>query len=285
MKNARYYSQFAQRAMLYEAVCHPKPGLVDPVNSGAHQDMDIFTFIDSSCSMQKEFEDMYLAGYQFEGNDLNELFDSIRPIGLKAEKEMMQSTHNVNTHKGAIFSLGIILAGLGHLESQKKTVTIDSLQSVVKAMTGHLLDDFKGLELKTEEALTNGEKLYIDYGLLGVRGEVAQGFPTVLNYGLPLLEQYGACSNESLLNVLMLMLYYNEDSNLIKRAGDIKILNWSKTIVTRYFEKGGSQTEEGITYLNELNDLFISENLSIGGTADLLIVTVFIFLVTSNQKK
>ncbi|CAM3355728.1 triphosphoribosyl-dephospho-CoA synthase CitG [Vagococcus fessus] len=285
MKNARYYSQFAQRAMLYEAVCHPKPGLVDPVSPGAHQDMDIFTFIDSSSSMQKEFEDMYLAGYQFDGVDLKNLFDSIRPIGLKAEVEMMKSTYDVNTHKGAIFSLGILLAGLGYLDNQKTTVSIDSIQSVVKEMTGHLLDDFNNLELKPEEKLTNGEKLYLEYGLLGVRGEVAQGFPTVLNYGLPLLEQYGDCSNESLLNVLMLMLYYNEDSNLIKRAGDVKILNWAKTIVTRYFKKGGSQTKDGILYLNELNDLFISENLSIGGTADLLIVTVFIYLVVSNQKK
>ena len=285
MKNARYYSQFAQQAMLYEAVCHPKPGLVDPVNSGAHQDMDIFTFIDSSCSMQKEFEDMYLAGYQFEGNDLKELFDLIRPIGLEAEKEMLQATQGINTHKGAIFSLGILLAALGYLDSNGQTVSIDAIQSIVKTMTCHLLDDFKGLELKTKEELTNGEKLYLEYGLLGVRGEVAQGFPTVLNYGLPLLQQYGKCTNESLLNVLMLMLYYNEDSNLIKRAGDIKILNWAKTIVTRYFEKGGSQTEDGITYLNELNDLFISENLSIGGTADLLIVTIFMFLLVSNQKK
>lgn len=282
MNRGQALSGIAQRALLYEATCHPKPGLVDPVSAGAHDDMTIFTFIDSSCSMQIEFEDMYQFGNQFTGNHLKELFQGIRPIGLKAETKMLEATNGVNTHKGAIFSLGILLAAAGYLDQHAKW-TLAELYDTVSQMTSHLLADFDTLSLKDPADLTNGEKLYVRHGLLGVRGEVSQAFPIVRQKALPLLRTYQTITNEHLLNVLMTIASENEDSNLIKRAGTVDVLNEIKTWSSHFFEKGGAETTEGMTYLQELNHQFIERNLSLGGSADLLIVTVFLFLLEKEQ--
>lgn len=278
MNRGTELSVIAQRALLYEATCHPKPGLVDPVNSGAHTDMTIFTFIDSSCSMQDEFKELYLAGYHFKGVELKELFQMIRPIGLKAENSMNQATKGVNTHKGAIFSLGILLAAAGYLD-QGEDWEIETLYEVVSQMTSHLMRDFDQLGSKPLEQLTNGEKLYLSHGLLGVRGEVSQAFPIVRQHALPLLRSYDGITTEHLLNVLMTIARDNEDSNLIKRASSVSVLAEMAQWADNFFEKGGANTCEGKAYLNELNQVFIDRNLSIGGSADLLIVTIFLFLL------
>lgn len=278
MNRGSQLSIIAQRALLYEATCHPKPGLVDPVSAGAHNDMTIFTFIDSSCSMQMEFEEMYQFGYQFTGNHLKALFQGIRPIGLKAETKMLAATNSVNTHKGAIFSLGILLAAAGYLDKHAEWALTD-LYDTVSQMTSHLLEDFETLSIKDPTDLTNGENLYVRHGLLGVRGEVSQAFPIVRQKALPLLRTYQTITNEHLLNVLMIIASENEDSNLIKRAGSVDVLNEIKAWSSTFFAKGGAETPEGMTYLQELNQQFIERNLSFGGSADLLIITVFLFLL------
>jgi Triphosphoribosyl-dephospho-CoA synthetase len=93
----------ALRALLYEVSVNPKPGLVDPVSSGPHPDMDVFTFIDSSMSLRRYFSRCVEQGTTFQGDDLRALFLAIRPAGVEAEKAMFEATKGVNTHKGAIF--------------------------------------------------------------------------------------------------------------------------------------------------------------------------------------
>ena len=107
---------------MYEACTTPKPGLVDMNNSGSHSDMDIYTFIDSSSVLVSYFRKFSLAGIRYCNDEPYQLFEKIRYLGMLAEDEMLISTNNVNTHKGLIFSLGIICSALGYLFANEKAI-------------------------------------------------------------------------------------------------------------------------------------------------------------------
>ena len=106
----------AVRALLYEVTTTPKPGLVDRRNSGSHTDMDSFTFMSSAASLYPYFEACTRAGRKTADGPAPETFAALRPLGCEAEGEMLAATHGVNTHKGAIFSIGIVCAALGRLD-------------------------------------------------------------------------------------------------------------------------------------------------------------------------
>jgi hypothetical protein len=103
----------AQRALLTEAIVTPKPGLVDRENSGAHTDMDLFTFADSACVLRDYFEKCAGTGLAAGDTEPDVLFEKLRYHGLNAEEQMLGMTHGVNTHKGALFSLGILCCAAG----------------------------------------------------------------------------------------------------------------------------------------------------------------------------
>lgn len=283
MDKTKQIIDIARQAMLLEAVAYPKPGLVDPLDSGSHDDMDIMTFIMSSNSMDQEWALMYQAGCKFQGKDLSELFAEIRPLGLAAEKQMLEATHGINTHKGVIFSLGIIISAIGYLNAHHQLKSVDDIFETVKQMMSHVLDDFKGLENKPKEQLTHGERLYLAHNVQGIRREAYQGFPIIQAYALPYLRQASELTNEVLLDTLMLIMAHCEDTNLIKRAGDIKVLDYAKSCTAKYFALGGAKTSDGQAYLTNLNQTFIAKNLSIGGSADLLIISIFLYLYEQTQ--
>jgi len=101
----------ALRALLYEVTVNPKPGLVDPLSAGPHPDMNAFMFIDSALSLAPYFNACAAAGVAYTAVDLTGLFKQIRGIGVQAEQTMFAATKGVNTHKGAVFSLGGVLTG------------------------------------------------------------------------------------------------------------------------------------------------------------------------------
>ncbi|MBR0357686.1 MAG: citrate lyase holo-[Clostridia bacterium] len=103
----------AWRAMLSEVSATPKPGLVDRNNSGSHRDMDFFTFVDSAAALAPHFRQMYLAGWDHVLDDPTALFARLRALGQQAEADMFATTHGINTHKGLIFSMGLLSGALG----------------------------------------------------------------------------------------------------------------------------------------------------------------------------
>ena len=107
-------ARLATQALLYEAATTPKPGLVDRRNSGSHRDMDFFTFQASAPALYPFFFRCVKIGR--EGLDARETFQRLRSPGKLAEGEMLHATGGVNTHKGAIFSMGILCGALGRLE-------------------------------------------------------------------------------------------------------------------------------------------------------------------------
>ena len=132
----------ALESMLVEVSVTPKPGLVDRNNSGAHKDMDFFTFMKSAASLARSFEEFSEAGFEsgikflkfnFTNKNiknsadevLQNLFPVIRKIGIKAEKKMFKATNGINTHKGEIFSLGVFCACAGFLSGMKEKITAE----------------------------------------------------------------------------------------------------------------------------------------------------------------
>ena len=105
--------------------------------------------------------------------------------GKLAEQRMLRATGGVNTHKGAIFSMGIFCAVMGSM--MEEGFGESAFAARCKALCRDLLRDFEGLEQK--ENISYGERLYRDYGITGIRGEAAQGFPSVLQVGLPALRE------------------------------------------------------------------------------------------------
>lgn len=270
MKLSTQLADAALKALLYEVDVQPKPGLVDPVDHSTHLDMDVFTFIDSAVSLRPYLEEFAQAGIDFHGENLTDLFKSIRPIGIEAEKAMFAATGDINTHKGAIFSLGILLAAGGYDQDHIRLTT----EKMLHGLTEH---DFKDLDKKIH--LTNGERMYLQYGITGIRGEAEKGYPVVFEKSLPYLRaHFGNDFGTVLLDTLMVIVSESYDSNVVKR-GNLESLENVQKYAENILEVGGCSHPEGREILEDMNSYCNENNLSLGGSADLLIITIFLFLI------
>ncbi|ARE89341.1 triphosphoribosyl-dephospho-CoA synthase CitG [Clostridium formicaceticum] len=276
----QYLSELAIKSMLYEVSATPKPGLVDRNNAGAHKDMDFFTFMASSAALSDTFYQCAKAGAGFEGKALTELMNSIRPIGIQGEKRMFQATQGINTHKGLIFSLGIIVAvaAVQYGETQSLKMNVEKICDKVKEMTKGISDRELGNVSKASPS-TYGEKLFQKYGVKGIRGEVESGFHTVRTHSLPILQELiksGKSMNDTLVQVLLHLMTVTEDSNVLGRH-DWEALEYVKASAKELLNMGGMFTEEGRQRLVETDREFIRKNISPGGSADLLAVTMMLY--------
>ncbi len=260
----------ALRALLYEVVTLPKPGLVDPMSSGPHPDMNIYTFIDSSLSLEKYFTDAVIIGHEFIGEDLTKMFFKLRKKGVTAEKEMFKATCGANTHKGAIFALGIFACAESYCHKRQTELFI-TIAQMCKGLVEHDL-------VKNNQMRTAGEKEFQKYGAGGARAQAEQAYPVVREVALPFLKNSTGSLQTRLLDTLMKIATVTADSNLIKRAGDYQVITWLKERANKYLKLGGYATIEGQKELEQLNNECLEKNYSLGGCADLLVVTIFIAL-------
>lgn len=277
---AHYAASLAQRAVLYEVSTTPKPGLVDRDNSGAHKDMDFFTFMASSSVLYRGFYECAIEGLFFEETDSTKLLDRIRIPGLKCERAMFEATNGVNTHKGLIFSMGILCAAAGKLyrRYETKNFNIEEIcEEVKKAAKDLTVRDFKGVWDK--KVLTHGERLFKEYGCKGIRGEVESGFNTVRKNAVQVLRNWKnnrqLSLNDLFLEILMNLMSESEDTNVIIRGG-IESLAYVKSAAKDFLKSGGMGSIKAKEKLNSMNRDFIEKNISPGGSADLLAVAIFL---------
>ena len=118
-QDSRRIAELACRSLLYEVCTTPKPGLVDRRNSGSHKDMDCFTFMSSAASLWPYFQKCAQMGMETAQEPPKETFRRLRWAGKIAGYDMNQATNGVNTHKGALFSIGILYGALGRLPREK----------------------------------------------------------------------------------------------------------------------------------------------------------------------
>lgn len=273
----------ARKAVLFETAASPKPGLVDPLSRGAHGDMDYFTFLASAAALAPEWERFARLGAFFRGDDPAGLFPSLREEGKRAERMMFSATGGINTHKGLIFSLGILCASAGMLASEGIPLSPEVCASrggaIVRGITER---DFASLKGTGEgRRLTAGERFYLGEGVTGIRGEAEQGFPSVTETGLPALRSSlakGLSLNDAMVDGLLALMTTVEDTNILSRGGR----EGERTVreeAAKAVKLGGMSSREGKETVQEMNGLFTGFNLSPGGSADLLAVTVFFHLL------
>lgn len=271
-------ASFALKALLYEACTTPKPGLVDRLDNGSHRDMDIFTFMDSASVLWPYFEACARIGRQTAALPATDTFSLLRKEGKKAEADMAGATGGVNTHKGAIFSMGILCAALGRLSREKWKMPKEILNecaAMTKGLTSH---DFAGLN--EDNARTTGQKLYLKYHITGVRGQMEEGLPAVQKAGLPALKAglaRGLSLNDAGCGALLALMVTATDTNLIARSD---ILTWKETVSQLKALLAQNPFPDAQT-LELLNQEFIEKNLSPGGSADLLAVCYLLYFLES----
>lgn len=267
--------------MLLEVASYPKPGLVSSVSQGAHTDMNILTFMLSSSSISSSFILFARAGMECRG-ELTLLFNSIRKTGVHFEKKLLQSTGSVNTQRGILFAGGVFAAAAGYSYNSLKRHSIDDVFNITSQMTRGLSEKELNLEyLHSKKNLTAGEKLFLNYGTLGIRGEVENGFPSVRTKGLPSLYEAigkGCCLNDCLVHSLINLMTCVEDSTILWRKGP-DALAMVKEAAWDILLSGSIYTETGRSKINRFNDICIRENISPGGSADLLTITISSYLL------
>lgn len=277
-QDAKEIGSLAVRSLLDEVCTTPKPGLVDRRNNGSHRDMDMFTFMASASALAPYFQVCAQTGMDTAGERPEETFRQLRVQGLRAERDMFAATGGVNTHKGAIFTMGVLCGAAGRLWRPEGRWEREALFREVSAMTGQAMEE----DLSRGGGDTVGRRLYAQRGISGIRGEVARGLPSVAGVGLPAYEAYrarGMDQNRAGAVTLLHLIARVEDTNMVARGGPdgaARGASWAAELIRDGREPTGEELEE-------LDDRFIRENLSPGGCADLLAAVYFISRLTKAE--
>ena len=268
----------AVEAMLYEVSATPKPGLVDRRNNGAHEDMDFFTFMSSAAGLRKHFDGFAAIGSGRSHEPIEALLPHLQREGIAAEKNMFRMTGGVNTHKGMVFSLGILAGAAGWASSREEPLTAEHLGELSAAMCRGLCA--KAYAKTGEKAvLTKGEAMYLKYGATGARGEAEGGFPTARETALPVYRELradGLGINEVLVETLLHIMAKSIDANILGRH-DMKTMEYVQCSAADALKKGGVRTAEGRGAIDAMDEAFTRRWISPGGCADILAVTHFLY--------
>ena len=265
-------SLLATQSLIEEVQTTPKPGLVDCRNNGSHKDMDIRLFEISARALQPYFKKCVQIGQETAQLAPEETFPLLRAAGLEAEKTMFSATGGVNTHKGAIYTLGILCGSVGRLWSAEQPIA-DS--NDILAECANIVRTSVPADLASAKGKTAGEQLYLKYGMRGIRGEVADGLPSVRNIGLPRFRQFladGFSENDAGVYTLLHLIANVADTNLYKRGGEAGA-QWATKAASALLS---ASRYPAIRQIEALDDGFVARDLSPGGCADLLAATYFL---------
>ena len=278
--SASRIGRLALTATLYEAAAAPKPGLVDPHSRGAHRDMDYFTFLASAVALGPWFSEFARLGGRHRG-ELAGLLPLLREAGKAAERDMLAATGGVNTHKGLIFSMGLLCAGAGRLAAAGAFPSPHACAALAaKIVSGITLRDLGGADAAVRRG-TVGEKLYAHEGVRGIRGEAEDGFSSVLHHALPRLRASlaaGLSMNDAMIDALLVLFTVVEDTNVLGRAGR-EGLAFLRGEAGRAIAAGSMATAAGRAAILAMDEALIARNISPGGCADLLALTLFFELL------
>jgi len=263
----RQLSSLALQSILYEISLTPKPGLVDKLDNGVHSDMNYQTFLNSSAAISGYFNDLVKAGSAFGEDDLIKALPVIRNIGLSMEKAMFDSTNQVNTQKGIIFLMGLSLFSTGYIFANGDDFQSEKFRIIVKSICKDLI--YRELEKSPRSPATHGEQIYHKFKMAGARGEAENGFPLVFGYGLPELLKSQELNEKVLLRAFLAIAANNNDTNILYRSS-ADILDQFKALSQTALETGD---------LIPLTEFCIKQKISPGGSADLLAVSIYIYLL------
>jgi triphosphoribosyl-dephospho-CoA synthase len=260
----------AVQSLIDELEAYPKPGLVSPIDSGSHTDMDFALMSRSAASLLAPFTLIAALGREACP------FETLIPYGLLAEKEMLRATCGINTHRGAIFSLGLLLVSLALVKSS-------SSQPPTPSKVRKVLLETWGPSLQAHSAATklgpsHGTVVRRTTGAGGARHEAAQAFPSVFEIGLPTYKEAlasGLDRNAASIQTLFTLMHAVEDTNILYRGGQ-EAAHFVRESAAQFLANGGCHHKVWFERAESLHRTFIEKNLSPGGSADLLSATLFL---------
>ncbi len=269
---------------LHAELClYPKPGLVSLVDPGSHDDMDARTFMRSLFSLRHYFKKICLAGL----NDAP--FARLKQLGIEAEAAMLKATRGINTHRGAIFSLGLLCATAGRARAQGTPMTPAALRAAMLIRWGEELA-MHAVALPPSSApsaqLSNGLRVAAHYAVSGAREEGALGLPSVFEIGVPALlasRARGASMTHARIDALFTLMARISDSNVYHRAGP-QGAQTVRTHAQQFIDMGGTANASWRAQALASHQAFVQQRLSPGGAADLLAASCLVHAIAAMEQ-
>ena len=269
---AERLADLAVDALIDEADLSPKPALVDRRGNGAHSDLHLGLMHASALALWPAFKEMAEAALAFGAVGLP-LREALGRIGREGERAMLTTTGGVNTHRGAIWALGLLVAAAA-LEPRSTRAGSVALRAARLA----LLED-----RYAPRPLSHGAQVALRYGVRGAREEAQQGFPAVLQWGLPQLKRsraQGHGEQNARLDALLAIMSRLADTCVLYRAGE-QGLQAMQQGAQAVLDAGGSASLAGRRRLHELDLQLLTLNASPGGAADLLAASLLLDRIES----
>lgn len=263
---ASQLAALACQSLLDEARLSPKPGLVDSRGSGAHRDLTLALLCRSAHALQPAFFAMARAAWQQAPSPA--LRQQLGSLGRAGEQAMLQASGGVNTHRGAIWAIGLLVAGAAMDASKPQAVAVCQRAAALAKLPDH----------QRPAPPRNGELACQRYGVGGARGEAQQGFPHITRLALPALHASRARGDGEVnarLNALLAIMRRLDDTCLLSRGG-MPGLTLVQSGAQAVLSAGGVATLPGRRRLYQLEKDMLAQRLSPGGAADLLAATLLL---------
>jgi triphosphoribosyl-dephospho-CoA synthase len=262
-------ADLAVAALIDEACLTPKPALVDQRGSGAHRDLDLDTMLRSARSLRPTF--LALARAAVGQEPSQRLREQLARIGREGEVAMLRATNGSNAHRGAIWIVGLLCAAAA-MSPHELGEPVELCEQA--AAIARFDDRFA----PAPNALSNGARVVQRFGVAGARGQAAEGFPHVLEAGLPALHRSranGATEDDARLDALLAIIATLDDTCLLHRGGRAA-LETAQAGAREALQGGGAARPQGRAALVRLDQRLTELNASPGGAADLLAATLFL---------
>jgi triphosphoribosyl-dephospho-CoA synthase len=262
--------RLAVRSLYAELSLYPKPGLVSLLDNGSHEDMTAATFMCSMFALRHYFVRITLAGSK------GAPFARLAALGVEAEQRMLQATGGINTHRGAIFGLGLLCAALGacHAAShvagaaRQSAISAVDIRSALVARWGAAL----AAHARPGAADTHGTQVTERYRVGGARQEAALGMPAVFDLALPALRgalAAGRGLRRARIDALFALMAHISDTNVYHRGGEDGALVLKRHALA-FLDAGGTAASDWEARAERCHRIFVAHRLSPGGAADLL---------------
>lgn len=264
---AFHAARTAVHALYDEVVIAPKPGLVTRIDCGSHRDMDVSTFVRSLFSLRHYFAQVARCGQQ------DAPFAVLQKLGLAAERRMLVATGGVNTHRGAIFNLGLLAAAAGKLNARGVALNARAICDTVASSYGP--DILAGAEAAPR---SHGTEVVARYGIAGAREVAAGGYQVLCRVAAPTFERFVASGyprSVAAVQTLFAVMAVLDDTNIFYRGG-ADGMDLVKRTSRSFLEAGGVRAPDWHRHAMTIHRHFVERNLSPGGAADVLAATLFV---------
>jgi triphosphoribosyl-dephospho-CoA synthase len=273
-RDAREIAAHAVDCLLQELETYPKPGLVSHIDAGSHTDMDADTLRRSATALGPYLCALAEAGAQ--DSDMGRL----RVIGIEAEVAMLEVTAGVNTHRGAIFGLGLLCAAAG----ARWSGTVESVVPLGSVVARRWGKEILGGPVTLR---SHGLEARRRHGAGGARCQAADGFPSVYGVGLPALRQAAIMAPTDAeavrVHACFSLIAAVEDTNLLHRGGTAGLC-FAQSAARSFLDRGGVSQRDWRVRARTVHEAFVQRRLSPGGSADLLAMSLFVQAIESNRR-